>query len=456
MSTSMHVANGRVPTPVPLFPGHPIFGHLQDFRHDRAAAQLRIGRERPEAARLRMGLFHLTMVSSPALAHEVLATKNASFVKSPGLTIFMKPLLGKGLLTSERTFHTAQRKLLAPAFAHKRIAAYADTMAERAARVAAGLEDGATVDAADMMMRLTLEIVGKTLFDTEVGADADIVGEALTTAMETSMEQLTSLVPIPPFIPTPKNLRSRHAVQALDDVLYRIIRARRGEGDRGDLLSILLETKDEAGVGMSDQQVRDEAMTLFLAGHETTANALAWALYLLARHPAARAKVEEEIDRLGHAPSYDDLKHLPYTLAVLKETMRLYPPAYILARRAIENVVIGDHELRRNTIVVVNVLGIHRRADSFPDPEAFRPERFLGDLEKQLPRCAYLPFGAGPRVCIGNHFATMEGHVLLATLLRRVRLDLATDAEVEVEPLITLRPKGGIPMRIAVRAERPV
>jgi cytochrome P450 len=192
-------------------------------------------------------------------------------------------------------------------------------------------------------------------------------------------------------------------------------------------------------------------MTLFLAGHETTANALAWALYLLARHPEAQAKVEEELDRLGRAPSYDDLKQLPYTLAVLKETMRLYPPAYILARRAIENVVIGDHALPKNTIVVVNVLGIHRRADSFPDPDAFRPERFLGDAEKQLPRCAYLPFGAGPRVCIGNHFATMEGHVLLATILRRVRLTRTSDAEVDVEPLITLRPKGGIAMRVTVR-----
>ena len=207
-------------------------------------------------------------------------------------------------------------------------------MAERAERFAAALREGESLDVAEAMMRLTFEIVGKTLFDTEVVSDAGAVGDALTTAMEVAMGQLGSVVPLPPMIPSPQNLRYKRAVARLDDVVYRIIRDRRAEGgDRGDVLSMLLDARDEEGAAMTDRQVRDEAMTLVIAGHETTANALAWTFYLLARHPEVRARMESELDALGHAPTYDDLKTLPYTLAVFKEAMRLYPPAYILGRR---------------------------------------------------------------------------------------------------------------------------
>lgn len=438
--------------PIPRIPGHPVLGHLQAFRKDRAGIQLEVAREQPEIARLRVGFIGIVMIGAPALAHEVLATKNASFVKAPGLAVFLRPLLGNGLLTSEHEVHTRQRRLIAPAFAHKRVASYAETMAERSERFAASLRDGAVLDVSEGILRLTLEIVGKTLFDAEVGSDADEVGEAVTVAMECAMSQVSSLVPIPPFVPTPTNRRSQKAVDALDAILYRIIRQRRAHGgDRGDLLSMLLATQDEQGGTMTDKQIRDEAMTLFLAGHETTANALSWALYLLARSPEARARVEAEVDRLGRVPSYGDLEQLPYTLAVLKETMRLYPPAYLLARRAVEDVVIGRHRIKKNAIVLVNVLGIHRRPDLFPEPERFEPERFLDDAEKQLPRCGYMPFGAGPRICIGNHFALMEGHVVLASLLKRLRFDLVSNATVDVEPLVTLRPRGGVKMRVTVR-----
>ena len=439
-------------TPIPRMPGHPVFGHLRSFRDDRAGMQLRVAREYPEAAELRLGFLRTVMVSSPSLAHEVLTTKDGAFTKAPGLTIFMRPVLGNGLLASDGELHGRQRKLLAPAFAHKRIAAYAETMAERARRWAASIEDGQELDVSDGMMRLTLEIVGKTLFDAEVGSDADAVGEALTTVMQTVLVQLGSLVPLPPFVPSPRNLRSRRAVRRLDAIVYRVIEERRAQGgDRGDLLSMLLDAKDEAGVAMTDRQVRDEAMTLFIAGHETTANALSWTLYLLAKNPEARAKVEDEIDALGRVPSYDDLKKLPYTLGALKEAMRLYPPAYILARRAKETVTLGTHVVRKNTIVFINVLGAHRRADVWPEPDAFRPERFTADQEKLLPRCAYMPFGAGSRVCIGNHFALMEGHVLLGTILRRLRFERETDAPVDVEPLVTLRPRGPVTLRARAR-----
>ena len=325
-------------------------------------------------------------------------------------------------------------------------------MAERARKFVSGLEHAQSIDVADAMMRLTFEIVGKTLFDAEVGGDADAVGDALTTAMEVSMSQLGSILPVPPMIPTPKNLRYRQAVARLDDVVYRIIRERRAEGrDRGDVLSILTSAKDEDGTPMTDRQVRDEAMTLFLAGHETTANALSWTFYLLAKNPDARARMEAELDALGHAPSYDDLKRLPYTLAVFKEAMRLYPPAYLLARRTTEDVVIGEHLVKRRSIFIVSIMGLHRRADIWSEPDRFDPERFLGDKEKHLPRCAYMPFGAGPRVCIGNHFALMEGHILLATIARRARFELTSSKDPEMEPLVTLRPRGGIPARVVVR-----
>lgn len=438
--------------PIPRIEGHPLLGHLQAFRKDRVAMQLRVAREQPDIAKLRIGLIPAVMIGAPSMAHEVLAVKHASFVKAPGLSIFLRPLLGNGLLTSERAMHARQRRLIAPAFAHKRISSYAATMAERSGRFAAQLADGHVLDVAESIMGLTLEIVGKTLFDAEVVSNADEVGKAVTVAMHCAMTQVSSLVPIPPFVPTPLNLRNRRAVAQLDAILYRIIRERRARGgDRVDLLSMLLATQDEDGGSMSDQQIRDEAMTLFLAGHETTANALSWALYLLARNPAARARLEAEVDALGRLPSYEDLKQLPWTLAVMKETLRLYPPAYILARRTVADVTIGPHRIKKPTIVLVNVLGMHRRPDLFRSPESFDPERFLGDAEKQLPRCAYMPFGAGPRICIGNHFALMEGQVVLASLLKRLRFDLVSDVPVEPDPLVTLRPRGGVTMRVTVR-----
>lgn len=439
--------------PIPRIAGHPVLGHLQAFRNDRAAIQLRVAREQPDIARLRVGFIPLVMITAPALAQEVLVAKHASFVKAPGLAVFLRPLLGNGLLTSEHEAHSRQRKLIAPAFAHRRIASYASTMAERSERFASSLADGAVLDVSEAILGLTLEIVGKTLFDAEVGSESAAVGSAVTAAMECAMSQVSSLVPMPPFVPTPTNRKNRKAVAALDAILYRIIRERRAQGgDRGDLLSMLLAAQDEDGATMTDRQVRDESMTLFLAGHETTANALSWALYLLARHPDARARVEAEVDALGRVPSYDDLAQLPYTLAVLKETMRLYPPAYLLGRTALEDVVIGRHRIRKRSIVLINILGIHRRPELYPEPERFEPGRFLGDAEKRLPRCGYMPFGAGPRICIGNHFALMEGQVVLASLLKRVRFDLVSRAPVELEPLVTLRPRGGVTTRVTVRA----
>jgi cytochrome P450 len=442
--------------PIPRLPGYPVLGNLPAFRGDRVAFLRDAAARWPEACATRIGIAEVVILSSPELVHEVLVTQEAAFSKSLGLTVFARPLLGDGLLTSHGERHRRQRRLMAPAFVHKRIAAYAEVIAERAERAAARLEHGALVDADAEMMRLTLEIVGKTLFDAEVGSDAAVIGEALTASMRHIMRSLGSIVPIPPAVPTPGNLRYRREVRRLDEIVYRLIRERRRSGgDRGDFLSMLLLAQDEDDrTGMTDGEVRDEAMTIFLAGHETTANGLAWALYLLARNADVRDRLEREVDAAlgGRAPTLDDLPRLPLALAIFKEAMRLYPPAYMVSRRALSDVRIGPHLVTKEQIVIVNILAMHRRADLLADPERFDPDRFTPDAEKRLPKHAYLPFGAGPRVCIGNHFALMEGQLALATLAQRVRFERPAGAgDVPPEPLITLRPRGGIAMRVVRR-----
>ena len=435
--------------------GNFLLGNLLDFRRDRIAFSHRVAAS-ADLVETRMGFWPLTLVSSPTLAHEVLVEKNDAFVKSAGLSIFARPLLGDGLLTSEREEHKKQRRMMAPLFAHKRIAGYADVMAERAAKWADSLARAGTADVADAMMRLTLEIVGKTLFDTELGGDADDVGGALTDAMRSMMDAMVRLVPLPPAIPTRTNLRMRQSVKRLDEIVYRIVRERRASGvDRGDLLGMLLATKHEDdGSALGDKEIRDQSMTLMLAGHETTANALSWTLYLLGRNPDARARVEREIDAVlgGRRATAADLPQLPLALQALKESMRLYPPAYIIGRQATRAVTIGGARIPKGRVILVNVAGIHRRADAFARPGAFDLDRLAADKEKKLPPMAYMPFGAGPRVCIGNHFATMEGHVVLVTLLQKLRIELTDEREPETEPLVTLRPRHGIQARIAARS----
>jgi cytochrome P450 len=344
---------------------------------------------------------------------------------------------------------------MAPVFAHKRVAAYGDVMVDRAQRAVDRLANGATVDLAEEMMKLTLEIVGKTLFDAELAGEASMVGDALTEGMRQMMNALIRLVPLPPAIPTPGNLRYRAAVRRLDGLVYRMIRERRSWGtDRGDMLGMLLAIRDaDDGSALSDLQVRDQAMTLLLAGHETTANALAWSFYLLGRHPDVRDRIEREIDAaLGDRPAtVSDLPKMPLTLQVLKESMRLYPPAYIIGRKAAAATTVRGVRVRKGQLVFVNVMGIHRRPESFPHPDRFDPDRFAPELEKRLAPNAYLPFGGGPRVCIGNHFAWMEGHLVLATLCQHLRFELLSEDPIATEALVTLRPRGGVPVRVTRR-----
>ncbi len=444
---------------IPRVPGQPLLGNLSAFRSDRAAFLIRVAQEQGDIARVRIGLFaSAVVVSEPALARETLVERDDAFVKGVGLSLFARPLLGEGLLTSEHDFHRRQRRMMAPAFMPRRIAEYADTIASCADR---SVERLARVDSADLsreMMQLTLDAAGRTLFCSDLSGDAGQVYAALTAAMEHVTAQIGSLLPLPPRVPTPSNLRLRRVIARLDDVVYRLIRERRASGgDAGDLLSMLLLAQDQDdGSVMSDKQVRDEAMTILMAGHETSADALAWTLYLLAHHPDVRARLEDEVDRElgGRSPDLASLARLPYTLQVFKEAMRLYPPAYMVVRRATRDVAIGGHRVRKGESVVVNIIGMHRRAAYFAEPLRFRPERFAPEAEKAMDRHAYLPFGGGPRVCIGNHFALMEGHIALTRLVQELRFDLLPGHErVEMETLITLRPRGGLPMRIGRREQ---
>ena len=266
---------------------------------------------------------------------------------------------------------------------------------------------------------------------------------------------MVRMVPTPPSVPTPGNLKLRHAIRHLDEVVFGMIRERRASGvDRGDMLGMLLATRDaDDGTGLSDREVRDQAMTILLAGHETTANTLAWSFYLLGRHPEVREKLEREVDTVlaGRPATVADLPSLPYALSVIKEAMRLYPPAYMLGRRATRELTIGEARIPKDQVVLVNVIGIHRRSDVFSDPDRFDPERFTPEREKALPPCGYMPFGAGPRICIGNHFALMEGQLVLATLAQKLRFELVSKEPVGTDPLVTLRPKGGLPVRVVAR-----
>jgi cytochrome P450 len=438
---------------VPELPGLPVIGNLVAFRRDRLGLQLRLARLGP-IARYHLGPLPVHVVSDAALAQEILVDHADAFKKAPGLSIFARPLLGDGLLTSEGLDHRRARKLLAPAFAARRIAGYAEVMAAEATRTAAGWADGGRTDLAADMMRMTLAIAGRTLFDADVRGDARVIADALTDAMHAMMAGLSSPLQVPYTWPIPRHRRMRRAVERLDEIVYRIIRQRRAtEGDRGDVLSMLLVARDDDGTGLTDRQIRDEVMTLILAGHETTANLLAWTFYALARHPDVRARVEAEIDGVlgGRAPTAADLPKMPYGAMVLDEVMRLWPPAYVTGRTALRDVEIGGHRLARGGSVMVNIYGIHRRPDYYPEPEAFVPARMAPEAKKARPRGAYLPFGAGPRVCIGNHFALMEAHLALAAIAGAVRFELVDHRPAVPEPMVTLRPRGGLPVRIRRR-----
>lgn len=437
---------------IPVVRGLPIVGCLRQFRHDRLGLLLRAQREGGDIARVPILTTELVIVSSPELARAVLVKKASSFRKSIALARFSRPMLGDGLLTSEGSVHRRQRKLIAPGLQRRRLSGYVDTMARHADGAVSRWRAGQVIDTHAEMARLTVGIASETMFGHSTAAYADATSRAIREATAYIATEVGRLVHWPLSWPTPRHRRLRRAIGTLDDVVYRLIRERRAAPRQADdILAMLLEARDEDdGSALTDQEVRDQVMTLFVAGHDTLANALTWALYVLARNPALAARLEDESRAVlgGRPPTMDDLPKLGLASRVFKETLRLYPAAYLVGRESTEPVELGDYQIAAGTTVLVSVYGMHRRPDLFTDPHRFDPDRFLPERETELPRGAYLPFADGPRVCIGNHFALIEGQLVLAHLAQHVRFSALPGPLVEPQATTTLSPQGPIRLRV--------
>ena len=406
----------------------------------------------------------LYVLRHPDDLREVLITQAAKFSKGHSAFRQLSRFLGDGLLTSDGDTWKRHRRMIQPAFARPRLVEYAAVMRDEAERTAGRWRDGETLDLGHEMMDLTLRIVSRTLFGHDVTRDIDEVARAMVT-FQGSLARPNLL---PRWMPSLHRRRLNGAVATIDRIMASMIAARRREnaamaassgsapGAPADLLQTLVTAVDEEGDGggLTAQEVRDHLVTMFLAGHETTSHALAWTFYLLSQNPEAERALGAEIQQVlgDRVPAYDDLERLVYTEQVLKESMRLYPPAYSVARKATEDLEIGGYPVQRGSEVVVWIYMAHRDARWFPDPARFQPERFTPENEAKLPKGAYLPFGAGPRTCIGKSFAMLEAKLILATLARRFRLELAPGQRVDVRPRITLTPRYG--MRMVVRARR--
>ena len=463
---------------------------LNAFRTHRLRTMMRFSEERAPVVQLRGLAGTVVLCAAPEAVHEVLVEKAKSFEKSPVLRMALHPLAGEGLFTSEGELWKRQRKLMSPIFQVSQIRHFAAQMGECAVRTCETWRDGQTLDIAHETTRIAMAVGGKTLFDVDTFGETDEIGEALTVALHWTGQQATALplvlqarlrtrltwladrVPAPlseklneaaaallrPVLWPSRGTRDlRRALDVLEGRVTRMIEDRRRSAvPREDLLSRLLAARDDHdGAAMSDRQVRDEVLTLFVAGHETTATALAWAVMLLCQDPAAYERARDEALAVGRVPTYEDLPKLTYCQRVFKESMRLYPPVFFFGRQAMAPVEVAGWHLPKGTIAVVSPFAMQRRADLWPDPERFDPDRFTPEAEAARPRGAYFPFSLGPRTCIGNHFALMEGPIVLATLLRHADFELLSSASVEPDPQATLRPKGGIPVRVRLRAQAP-
>ena len=437
----------------PPGPGGSTFAFLfGDRRRDPLAFFTKIAREYGDVSQLRLLNFRTLFINHPDDIEDVLVNKARKFEKGRVMKANMR-LFGEGLLTSEGDFWLRQRRLAQPAFHRARIAAYGATMVEYAERAMRGWKSGEVRDIHEDMMEITLQIVGKTLFNAELTRDAKEVGETMEVLLKLAADFGKSIL-IPLWVPTPRNLRARMGIRRIEKIIGRIIAQKRAEAsDTGDLLSMLLAVRDEDGSRMTDKQLRDETITLFLAGHETTANALSWTIWLLAQNPAAEKKFFDELAGVlnGRAPNVEDMPKLTYAANILTESMRLYPPAWGMARLVKEEVEVAGYKLVPGNGVACAQWVVHRDARWFDEPERFLPERWEGDLAKRLPRFAYFPFGGGPRQCIGNSFALMEATLILATIAQKFRFKLVEGHPVKPLASITLRPQQGIRATLEAR-----
>jgi cytochrome P450 len=437
-------------------PGLPLIGSVNELRKSPQQFLTDMA-SYGDLAFARFGSTRTYFLNHPDLIEELLMGRHRDVIKDAATRMIM-PIVGSGLLTSEGDHWRRHRRLAAPALQPKRIAGYIETMIDCAQRTAASFRDHEVRDVYVDMSQLTLDIASRTLLGFDPRRDTDRISRVLDDAMAYfALEIRTPLGLLPVHVMTPARKRVRDGRLELERILLRIIaRCRRSDPEAGDhLLARLVHARDDDGEPMSDRQLVDEALTILLAGYETTALTLTYALYLLSEHPAAHARARAEVDhQLGGRPlSAADLPQLRYVESVLRETLRLYPPAYTIGREAIQTFELGGYEIPPGSQLQMSQCVVHRDSRFFPEPEAFKPERWLEESIAHLPRFAYFPFGGGPRVCIGNHFAMMEGALALTTLLQAVELQVVPGFQLDLEPSVTLRPKNGL--RMLVRRRNP-
>jgi cytochrome P450 len=441
----------RPPGPKPRF----LIGNMPLASPDPLSVFTAWAREFGDIFYYRAAWLHVYFLNHPDLIEEVLVRNYKNFLKDRVIRN-SRWFFGQGLLTNEGDSWLRQRRLSQPAFHRERVASYAKIMTDYAGQMLATWQDGETRDIHQEMMRLTLRIVVRTLFNVE-SEETEQISSAMNTVMGNTTGIRMLLPPIARYLPTPKMIGFRRAVARLDETVYSIVSRRRAhEEDSGDLLSMLMQAKDEDGSRMSDTQLRDEVLTFLLAGHETTALALSWTWHLLGQHPEVERKLHRELDHVldGRVPSFSDLPALTYTERVIKESMRLYPPAWSLARTVVSDFELRGYRIPAGANVVMSQWIMHRNPHYFPDPNKFDPDRWLLERLQKLPRFAYFPFGGGPRQCIGTAFAMMEATILLATIAQRFRFNTVPEHPVVPIPSFTLRPKSGIKMTLQARHRR--
>ncbi|PTL81650.1 cytochrome P450 [Vitiosangium sp. GDMCC 1.1324] len=431
--------------PLNRVPGSFIFGNLEDFKNNRLELLLRVKETCGEVGSFRLGPLSVLVVSSPHLAHTILVNHPQDFDGGPLVRNFM-PLVGeRSVIFLQGEPHRLQRKLLAPIFQPRRLAAFSTTMVQFTLDTLERWQDGQHIDVVHEMGLLTMRVAGKVLFDVDFLNESPELNDAVITTVEHLEHMTSSMPPLPLFVPTARNRKALRALDTISRSMKAMIDERRHHvrADSNDLLSLLLQQRDDEGQPMDDGQIRDHIMTFFAAGNETTAFTLSWVLYLLARHPEVHARVRHEVDSVlgGRPPTYEDLPALGYLLQVIKETLRLYPVVYMQARCAVRDLEIDGYAIRKGQMLLIPPYCIHRDSEYFPEPERFDPERFSPEREKQIPRHAYMPFGAGPHTCIGNHFALMEAHLIMATLVQRLDFEMLAGQVVTPKvAAVTLQP----------------
>ena len=453
MATELEIQEKPTVKPIPYIQETPLVGSLFKYQRDRLNLFMRMWREQGPVSGFHMGPFALPAFFSSEHVHSILVEHAYDFDKGAAIHNVFRPVIGNGIFTSEGDFHRRQRKIMAPSFQPRHIASYADNMVYYGEQVQQRWQDGARINVDEEMTAITMSIIGKVLFNADMFTETDELGAAMATVFSFVSNRLSRLFPTPYGWPTPQNKRAHRAIGLLRSRIQQMIEERRASAEEGnDFLSILLRARDDEGRPMDNEQLIDECLTLFGAGHETTAVALTWAWYLLAQHPEQYRKLQEEAQSVlgGRAATYADLSKLPYSQQIFKETLRMYPPAYAMSRAALKDVVIDGYQVHKGDVVLIVPYTMHNRPDYFPRPFEFDPERFTPEREKQLPRYAYLPFGAGPRICIGNYFAMMEGQLLLSTLAQRVTFELVPGQEIKPDPSksLTLRPDRHVQMVI--------